>query len=70
MNPIEHVWTKLKEWICKHHPELLNMDKSQEAYNQLARTIEETWNALDQEYIDNLIRGMSRRVEALQKAKD
>ena len=70
MNPIEHVWAKLKEWICKHHPELLNMGKSQEAYDQLARAIEEAWNALDQEYIDNLIRGMPRRVEALQKAKD
>ena len=69
MNPIEHVWTKMKEWICKHHPELLNMGKSQETYDQLARAIEEAWNVLDQEYIDNLIRGMSKRVEALRKAK-
>ena len=69
MNPIEHVWAKMKEWLCLHHPELLNMGKSQDAYDQLARAIKEAWNALDQEYIDNLIRGMPRRVEALRMAK-
>lgn len=69
MNPIEHVWAKMKEWIIKTYPELSTMGKSQQAYNTLARAIEEAWNALDQEYIDNMIRGMPRRLEALTKAK-
>jgi hypothetical protein len=45
------------------------MGKSQAAYDQLARAIEEAWDALDQEYINNLIRGMPRRAAALYLAK-
>jgi DDE superfamily endonuclease len=69
MNPIEHVWAKMKEWIVQHYPELSKLGKSQAAYDQLARAIEEAWDAVDQEYIDNLIRGMPRRVAALYLAK-
>jgi hypothetical protein len=45
------------------------MGKSQAAYNELARVIKEAWNAIDQEYINSLIEGMSRRLEALSIAK-
>lgn len=45
------------------------MGKSQKAYDQLARAIEEAWDALDQEYIDNMIKGMPRRLAALKEAK-
>jgi hypothetical protein len=57
------------EWIVQHYSELSKMGKSQPAYDQLPRTIEEARNALDQEYINNLIRGMPRRVAALYLAK-
>lgn len=40
----------MKEWICKHYPELSKIRKSPDIYDQLARAIEEAWNALDQEY--------------------
>jgi hypothetical protein len=59
----------MKEWIVQQYPELSKMGKSQSAYDQLARAIEEAWDALDQEYIYNLIRGMPRRVTALHLAK-
>jgi hypothetical protein len=36
-----HIWSKMKGWISKHHPELSRMGKSQDAYNQLAGAIEE-----------------------------
>jgi hypothetical protein len=45
------------------------MNKSQAAYDQSASTIEEAWNALDQEYINNIIRGIPRRVAAPHLAK-
>jgi hypothetical protein len=32
LNPIEHVWAKLKLWILEYYPELLEMGKSEEAY--------------------------------------
>jgi DDE superfamily endonuclease len=69
MNPIEHVWAKMKEWIVKHHPELSSMGKSEAAMAAMSRAIVEAWEAVPQEYIDNLIAGMISRVEALKKAK-
>ena len=32
LNPIEHVWAKLKLWVLAHYPDLLEMGKSKEAY--------------------------------------
>ena len=59
----------MKEWITRHHPELSDMGTSQQAYNLLTKAIKKAWNALDQEYIDNLIRGMSRRLATLDLVK-
>ena len=62
-------WAIMKQWIVKHYPELSKMGKSQAAYDQLAEVIVEAWDALDQEYIDKLIRGMPKRVKTLRIAK-
>jgi hypothetical protein len=59
----------MKKWIVLHYPELSKMGKSQAVYDELARVIEEAWNAIDQEYINSLIEGMPRRLEALSIAK-
>ena len=32
LNPIEHLWAQLKQWINDHYPELLTMGKSKEDY--------------------------------------
>jgi DDE superfamily endonuclease len=69
MSPIEHMWARMKGWIIQHYPELSKLGKSQAAYDQLARVMEEIWGAVDQEYIDSLIRVMPRRVAALHLAK-
>jgi RNA processing factor Prp31 len=69
MNPIKHLWAKMKEWIVLHYPELSKIGKSQAAYDELARVIKEAWNALDQKYIDSLIEGMPKRVKTLSEAK-
>jgi transposase len=39
INPIEHVWAKMKEWIVKHHLELSTTGKSEAAYDLLAKAI-------------------------------
>jgi transposase len=69
LNPIEHVWAMMKKWICEHYPELNEMGKSQQAYNELARVIVEAWEAVPQEAINNLIRSMDYRVNAVLAAK-
>jgi hypothetical protein len=45
------------------------MGKSQAAYDQLGQAIVKAWEAMDQDYINNLIRSMPRRIEALRTAK-
>ena len=35
LNLIKHLWAQLKEYINKHHPELLNMGKSEADYQAL-----------------------------------
>ena len=69
LNPIEHVWAKMKESLVKNHPELSEMGQSQEAWDALARAIVEAWDALDQSYIDNLVRSMDNRVNHVVDAK-
>ena len=69
LNPIEHVWARMKQWIHEHFPELKDMGESQEAYDALARAIVEAWEAIPQEYIDNLIKSMDNRVNAVLEAK-
>jgi DDE superfamily endonuclease len=69
INPIEHLWVKIKEWINKQYPELSNIGKSEEAHTALARAIVEAWEAIPQSYIDKLIEGMPRRVEFVRKKK-
>jgi transposase len=61
LNPIEHLWAHLKQYINAHYPELNDMGKSDEDYKALCDAIEEAWNAIDQEVIDNLIRSIPRR---------
>jgi transposase len=69
LNPIEHLWAYLKSYINEQYPELNDMGKSNEDYEALCNAIEEAWNAIDQEVIDNLIRSMPRRTFAIWKAK-
>jgi DDE superfamily endonuclease len=69
LNPIEHVWKWLKEWIFENKPNLLSMGKCQAAYNALGTAIKEAWEALDQEKIDTLIKSMDNRINAVLAAK-
>jgi hypothetical protein len=69
LNPIEHVWSWMKQWINEHHPELLDRGADEESYEALYRAIKEAWWAVPQTYIDKLIRSMIRRVKKVLKAK-
>lgn len=69
LNPIEHLWAALKQWICEHHPELSDMGKSEEAYQRLFQAIREGWEAIGQEVINDLIKSMDTRVNTVLAAK-
>jgi len=69
MNPIEHVWKKLKEVIHQRHPELIDMGKSEADLLALSAAIIDAWDAIPQTWLNNLIDSMPRRVEAVRKKK-
>ena len=39
LNPIEHCWVHMKQWILDNYPELQELGESQEAYDRLAMAI-------------------------------
>jgi hypothetical protein len=70
LNPIEHVWARLKDWIYRHHPELLGLTgEGQEVKDQLLAALQEGWEALPENLFENLIKSMVRRVKAVRRAK-
>ena len=69
LNPIEHLWAQLKQWINDNHPELVDMGASEEAYQQLFRAIREGWEAIAPEAIEKLVKSMDDRVNAVLHAE-
>jgi hypothetical protein len=69
LNPIEMVWALLKEWVCTNYPDLMEMSKSEAAYQRLYSALREGWEAIPQSKIDNLIKTMDERVESVRLAK-
>ena len=70
MNPIEHMWAWIKEWLVEHYPELKTQGQREDAYAAMHSTIKEAWEAIPQEKIDILIGSISRRINTLIKAKE
>jgi transposase len=70
LNPIEHVWRHLKEWVNEHHPELETLTGNDEMIKEcMVKALQEGWNALKDELFEELIKSMKRRMEAVIKAK-
>ena len=60
MNPIEHVWRRLKTMVWGRKPTTME---------ELITCIHEEWDKLDENFIKKLVEGMPRRVTALAKAR-
>ena len=70
LNPTEHCWARMKEWIYKHHPELLNLPKNEdEVKKALSDALEEAWEAIGRDYPDALLNSMPNICEAVDKVK-
>jgi hypothetical protein len=69
LNPIEHVWAKMKQWIYEHYQHLKEMGELQTAYDKLARIIVEAWGPILQDYIDGLIKSIDNLVNAVLDAE-
>ena len=69
LNPIEHLWAELKQWINKYHSELLHAGKTEGDYQRFFQAIEEGWEAIGQITVNNYLRSIDSRVEAVRLAK-
>jgi transposase len=59
LNPIENVWNWMKEWIWNHYPE----DKM--SYEKLRKAVMEAWEAVPDDYLQNLVKSIKERCQAV-----
>jgi transposase len=59
LNPIEHCWVHIKQWILDNYPELQELGESQEAFDRLAIAIQQAWQAISEEKIRECIKSMN-----------
>src|SRR5690242_17011291 len=62
MNPIEHLWKKLKDVIYQRADKASNLD-------QVFEFVNEEWSKIPLEQIETLVASMPERVEALYKSR-
>jgi hypothetical protein len=65
LNPIEHVWKKLKEMVDQHFPEISRGIGEREIdLERLGCAIQACWDMIPKEFFDTLYESMPCRVEA------
>ena len=69
LNPIENLWAILKERISARYPHLQSIGKSQAALDEFADIICKEWALIEPEIIENCIRSLPARMEAVIAAK-
>jgi hypothetical protein len=62
LNPIEHVWNLMKDWIDLNYPAKMN-------YDQLRVAVKSAWEAISSEELADLVRSMRDRCQAVIDAK-
>jgi hypothetical protein len=62
-NPIEHLWTYVKDRLKEY-------EEPPSGVLELWRRVENVWNDIPPEVCQNLIESMTRRIQAVIKAKE
>lgn len=69
LNPIENVWSLLKNHLSKRSRSFLGLGNNQKSIAAFTRAIFEEWQAIPQQDIDNCILSLPRRWQAAVEAK-
>lgn len=69
LNPIENLWSLLKEEILKRYPELATMPKNNQAMQRLCKAATAVWLDFGLDLVNSLMDSMPRRIEAARQAK-
>ena len=66
LNPIEAVWDKMKDYVQERYPSLGR--GKQRTHDELRAIVQEAWNSVPDEYLDDLIESMPKRCRAVLEA--
>ena len=69
MNPIEHVWKKMKEILYKEFPELAYLTRSEVNTEIFIAALKKAWERVPQSLIDRLIDSVPDRIAELHRVK-
>jgi transposase len=69
LNPIENIWSLLKNNLNKRYKGSLGIGNNKESIEAFKRAILEEWDNIPQESIDNSILSLPRRYQAVIEAK-
>jgi hypothetical protein len=69
LNPIEHVWKRMKDILQALYPQLHHLRDNEVNRALFHGALKEAWQAVPQLYIDGLIDSMERRVEAVRQCE-
>lgn len=69
LNPIEHVWKKMKKILRRDYPGLYLLKKNEANIAKVEGALKDAWNKVPQDLINRLIQSMPRRLATVRKAK-
>ncbi|TFB01974.1 hypothetical protein CCMA1212_006059 [Trichoderma ghanense] len=69
LNPIENIWKLVKQKIVERYPELQEMPQTAAAFDLLEKAAVEAWEEIRDEVLENLVRTMPHRIEAVIRAR-
>ena len=67
MNPIEHMWKKMKEILYRNFPDLCRLGANEGNIEVFINALKTAWNRVPQALIDRLIDSMPARVAELRR---
>jgi transposase len=69
LNPIEHLWWRLKKMMHKQYPQYNNLSDAQEEWEGFCEALKACWRAIPGSLIKKLILSMPRRLAAVRRAR-
>ena len=70
LNPIEHLWFRLKQLVYQVNPQIEQVKGDIDTVRDaLWDALEQAWHLIEEDILDQLVDSMQRRVEAVIKAE-
>jgi transposase len=69
LNPIEHLWWRLKKLMYKHYPQYNNYQRCEEEWAGFCTALKRCWQMIPRSLIKKLIESMPSRLAACRRAR-